>query len=415
MSVTHRILAAAAGHPVTTGDIVVVDVNRIMAHDGSAPVVARTLAKHGITDLTATDRTVIVFDHYYPPSTETEAELQAVARQFAADYGIPVHAGRGIAHQLLPELGLISPGKVVVGGDSHTCTGGAFGAFATGLGATDVAAVIATGRLWIEVPEVVTVRLEGNVPDGVGFQDAVLDIVGRIGVRGALGRALEFVGPGISGMSVSDRMKLCNHAVEMGAVAGIMGIDEPAERWLATRGADLSSVELARHDPEGRAADLNVDLSSVERMVALPAKPDNVRPLAQTEVPHVDQVFIGSCAGGRLEDLQQAATVLNDVQVAQDVRLLIAPASAEVQEQAMADGTLTTLLKAGATLLPPGCGACLGRIGALRGGDVAVTTQNRNFAGRAGNVRSELYLASPTTAAQAARDGKLARRGEEAR
>lgn len=267
-----------------------------------------------------------------------------------------MHAGRGISHQLLPELGLVAPGRVLVGGDSHTCTEGAFGSFATGLGATDVAAVLATGRLWIEVPEVLTVRLGGRLRDGVSFQDAVLHIVGLVGVRGALGRALEFVGAAVSDLSIADRMKLCNHAVEMGAVAGLIGVDGTSERWLAERGADLGAMGLAAHDPVGATADLHVDLGTVEQMLALPAKPDNVVPLAGARVPHVDQVFIGSCAGGRLEDLHQAARELDGAAVAPGMRLLVAPASAQVQELAMADGTLGTLLRAGAVLLPPVAG-----------------------------------------------------------
>ncbi|MFD7730121.1 aconitase/3-isopropylmalate dehydratase large subunit family protein [Kitasatospora phosalacinea] len=416
MTLTQQILSAAVGHPVKAGDVVVAEVDRIMAHDGSTPVVARTLAKHGLHELAAADRAVVVFDHYYPATTQAEADLQAVAREFADRYGIPVYAGRGISHQLLPELGLVSPGKVLVGGDSHTCTEGAFGSFATGLGATDVAAVLATGRLWLEVPEVLTIRLEGRVRTGVSFHDAVLHVIGLVGVQGALGRAIEFVGPGIADLSIADRMKLCNHAVEMGAVAGLIGVDGTSERWLAARGADLGAVGLALHDPVGAAADLNVDLGAVDEMLALPSKPDNVLPLAQARVPsRVDQVFIGSCAGGRLEDLQQAAGELEGTTVAPGMRLLIAPASAEVQEQAMADGTLGSLLKAGAVLLPPGCGACLGRVGTLRDGDVAVTTQNRNFVGRAGSSQSELYLASPAAAARVARDGRIPGEGGSAR
>lgn len=401
----HSVLTALAGRPVIAGEIVTVDVSRVMAHDGSGPVVARALAKHGIRSLAAADRAVFVFDHFYPPATERESELQGQARRFAREHGIPVYAGAGIAHQLLPELGLISPGTVVVGADSHTCTGGAFGALAIGLGATDVAAVLATGRLWLQVPQVLRVGLAGSLDPGTSAQDLALAITAAVGMDGALGMAIEFAGPGIAGLSVADRMKLANHSVEMGAVAGMFPADEIVLGWLAERGADLSHA--------GRAAstdgpwNVTIDLDRVRPTLALPARPDRTVAVAEAEPVELDQVFIGSCAGGRLQDLQEAAAVLRGRRAHPNVRLLVGPASAEVYRAATQDGTIADLVAAGATVLPPGCGACLGRLGTLAAGEAALSTQNRNFVGRCGSAESRVYLGSPATAAAAALTGQV--------
>ncbi|MFF5099661.1 MULTISPECIES: aconitase/3-isopropylmalate dehydratase large subunit family protein [Actinosynnema] len=403
----HRLLADLAGREVSADDVVTVDVARVMAHDGSGPVIAETLRRHGISSLAAADRAVFVFDHYYPPSSVREATLQSRARAFAAEYGIPVHAGEGIAHQLLPELGLVHPGTVVVGADSHTCTGGAFGALAIGLGATDVAAVLATGRLWLEVPPILRIRLTGQLRAPATGQDLALRVVEAVGTSGALGTALEFFGPAVAGLPIPDRMKLANHAVEMGAVCGLFGVDETCRRWLADRGADLTHCDRVAGTDDDGSWDVSIDLADVEPVVALPSRPDKVRLLSAIDRTPVDQVFIGSCAGGRLEDLHEAADVLRGHRVADGVRLLVGPASAEVLRQATADGTIGTLLEAGATLLPPGCGACLGRSGTLGDDDVCVSTQNRNFVGRSGSASARIFLGSPTTAAGAALDGNL--------
>ncbi|MET7768833.1 aconitase/3-isopropylmalate dehydratase large subunit family protein [Nocardia sp. NPDC005366] len=402
---TYNILAALTGRPVVEGEVVTVDVSRVMAHDGSGPVVAQALNRHGITELAAADRTVFVFDHHYPPITEREADLQAQARRFAESNGIPVYAGAGIAHQLLPELGLIAPGTVMVGGDSHTCTGGAFGALAIGFGATDVAAVLATGRLWLEVPGVLRVGLTGSLGNGTTAQDLALAITTEVGMGGAIGMVVEFVGPAIAELSVADRMKLSNHAVEMGAVTGVFPVDATVLAWLAERGADLTHADRAvdGDDPW----DLTVDLGDVVPTLARPSRPDRTVAASDLEPIEVNQVFIGSCAGGRLEDLHEAVQVLGGQKVHPDVRLLVGPASAEVYQRAVEDGSIARLTAAGATVLPPGCGACLGRLGTLAAGEVAVSTQNRNFVGRCGSAESEVYLGSPTTAANAALSGRV--------
>lgn len=406
-SLTQRILGRRAGASVRPGDVVTVEVDRIMAHDGTGPVVAATLERHGIEELRGAARMVIVFDHYYPPVNEREAHLQSLARRFAARYGIPVLAGEGISHQVLPEKGLIGPGQIVVGADSHTCTGGAFGALAIGLGATDVAGVLASGQLWLEVPETVFVRLSGTLPPGSSGQDLALTVVAKVGASGALGQALEFIGPGLEGLSMPDRMKLANHAVEMGAVAGVIGADARCLSWLAERGADLTAAQWGAPTDSDAAGDVEIDLGEVEPSVALPSRPDQVVKRRDVEAVSVDQVFIGSCAGGRAEDLREAAEALAGRRVNAGTRLYVGPASREVLEEIVADGTLSRLLAAGAVLLPTGCGACLGRLGTLDENEVAVATQNRNFTGRMGHPSSRLFLVSPATAAEVAVTGRL--------
>jgi 3-isopropylmalate dehydratase large subunit len=407
ISMTERILSHHLGGKVRVGSDVIIPVSRIMAHDGTAPVIANTIRSYGIETLQAADRAVFVFDHYYPPVTEREALLQRTAREFAARYGIPVHAGQGIAHQIMPELGYMAPGKVLVGADSHTCSAGAYGMLAIGLGASDVAAVLISGRLWLQVPEVLTIRLVGNVRAPATPHDVVLQVLQAVGARGGLGKVLEFVGPGIPGLTLSDRFKLANHAVEMGGLSGLVGLDARSRDWLRSTGSDLELINLVDGIDEGMNADIEVNLDDVEPSLALPSSPDNVTAAWRAELIRVDQVFIGSCAGGRLEDLRDAAKILVGKRVAEGVRLLVAPASTEILAAALKEGILEQLIAAGAIVLPPGCGACMGRLGTLGAGDIEIATQNRNFAGRAGNSSSKIYLGSPTTAALAALSGTV--------
>lgn len=406
-----RILEGVTGAPLRPGQTVTVAVDRIMAHDGTGPAMAQALEKAGISTLRGVEKLVLVFDHYYPPTSEREASLHQAARTFARCHDIPLYEGEGIAHQLLPEKGLVSPGRVLVGADSHTCTMGAFGAFAIGLGVTDTAAVVASGRLWLQVPETVQVCLHGTLAEGVSVHDLALEIVGQVGSDGARGQVLEFCGPSAMTLSVTERMKLSNFAVEMGAVAGLFGVDETCIAWLRARGADTTSAERARPNQEGEAAAYRIDLAAVSPNVARPSRPDHLAPLSSLEPVAVDQVFIGSCAGGRLEDLSAAAAVLRSHGgIHADVRLLVGPASREVAQAAQASGLLDELSNMGAVVLPTGCGACMGRLGALAPGEVAVSTQNRNFVGRVGSPQAEIYLASPETAALCAATGKLAPR-----
>ena len=272
--------------------------------------------------------------------------------------------------------------------------------------------MLATGQVWLEVPRTLKIRLHGELPIGAASQDLVLQISATVGCDGALGMAIEFCGPAVSALTMSDRLKLADHAVEMGAVAGLVGVDDRCAAWLRERGASLKHADRAPLDHEGHDADVDIDLADVQPLAALPSRPDRGVPLAQLAPVDIDQVFIGSCAGGRLDDLRAAAEVLRGRRVATRVRLLVGPASAEVYRDALADGTLATLSEAGAVVLPPGCGACMGRLGTLGDGEISVTTQNRNFTGRAGAPSSELYLASARTAALAALSGRLGPQAE---
>jgi 3-isopropylmalate/(R)-2-methylmalate dehydratase large subunit len=403
-----RILADHLGHDVAPGDWVTPQVDRIMVHDGTGPTMARALERHGITDLTAVDRLVVVFDHYFPPTGPREAALHAEARVFCRTHDVPLYEGQGIAHQLLPERGLVGPGQVYVGADSHTCTAGALGALAIGLGATDVAAVVASGRVWMEVPETLQVRLVGALPGGTSAHDLVLEIVGRIGSDGAAGRALEFVGPALAGLSMDDRLKLANFGIEMGAFVTLIGVDAHSLEWMKGRGTDCSRVGAVELDTVGADAQVELDLGAVRLSVAMDPSPDKRRDLDQVEPLQVDQVFIGSCAGGRLSDLAAAATVLEAYGgVRKGVRLLVGPASLEVHKLARESGVLGRLEAMGAVVLPTGCGACMGKIGALAAGEVAVSTQNRNFVGRVGSPEARILLASPEIAAATAALGRL--------
>lgn len=405
---TSNILSALVNREVSVGDIINVEVNRIMAHDGTGPVVSGILDSHQITKLDAANRTVFIYDHYYPPATQRESDLQSIGRNFAKRYGIPVYQGQGIAHQLIAEKAFVTPGTILVGADSHTCTAGALGAFAMGVGATDVAASVATGQIWLKVPDTLRIRLVGQLPNDATSQDLILTIISKIGTQGALGKAIEFVGPAIKYLGISDRLKLANHAVEMGAITGIFGFDSITQKWLEAREGDLTFVDRVRHDNLGLHSDIEFDLSTVCPKVALPSKPDLVIDRAEIKGRIlVNQVYIGSCAGGRIDDLRAAAEILKGKHIAEGLRLLVAPASAEIAANAIEEGIVAIFLKAGATILPPGCGACMGWIGTLGDGEVEVSTQNRNFVGRAGSTKASIYLSSSITAAKIALKGVL--------
>ncbi len=405
-SFTGRILRRLTGGRPDVGDVVTVEVGRIMAHDGTGPVVARTLEASSLTRLRGADRAIFIFDHYYPPTTTREAQLQARASAFAARHGIEVVRGQGIAHQVLPERGLLTPGTIFVGADSHSCTAGAFGTLGIGLGATDVAGVLASGELWLQVPPVLRIRLVGTLATGIDGHDLALAIVKRLSVRGALDHVLEIDGPGLATLGIADRMKLANFAIEVGAVGCVMAIDSLTTEWLAERGVHCDVGDLLAADSCG-VADIEIDLARVDVSVAKPGAPDRGASLAELAETRVDQVFIGSCAGGRLEDLREAAAVLAASTVHPGVRLIVAPASAEIYAHAVAEGIVEQLLAVGATLLPPGCGACLGRWATLADDEVEVATQNRNFVGRAGSAKARIILASAPTAARCAITGTI--------
>ncbi|HVB52910.1 MAG TPA: aconitase/3-isopropylmalate dehydratase large subunit family protein [Candidatus Acidoferrales bacterium] len=403
-TLAEEILSARLGRPVVAGETVVVPVDVVMSHDTTTALVAEAMDDLG-RKVARPERGVVVFDHITPAATVAAAQQQQRAREFVAQQGIANLLTDGISHQVLPEHGLVAPGDVVVGADSHTVTLGAFGAFATGMGSTDVAVAYATGESWLRVPSTLAVRLEGSFPPAVEAKDLILEIVRRVGSAGARYQAVEYIGGAARELSIGDRMTLCNMAVEMGGKAGIFAADDRTLRWLEGRGSRPARVLEAR-DPEYLRVE-TVELDRLEPMVATSPRVDTGRPVSELAGMAVDQVFIGTCTNGRLADFATAAALLRGRQVA--VRTVAVPASREVYLAALQAGYIESLVRAGVAVESPGCGPCLGRHkGVLGPGERAVTTMSRNFRGRMGDPSSEIYLVSPATAAATALLGRLA-------
>ena len=385
----------------------VAKVDVAMAHDGTAPLAIEALRDMGVDGVWDAGRIVLVIDHVAPSPAEGSSRLHMLMRDFAKKNGIGAFydVGSGICHQLMVEQGHVRPGFLAVGADSHTCTYGAVGAFGTGIGSTEMAAVFASGELWFRVPKTIRIEVSGTPPEAITPKDITLHIVGLVGADGATYKAVEFCGPVVEQMSVEGRMTLCNMAVEMGAKTGLVNPDEKVRQFYA--GED---VELLRSDGDAEYEKrIEVDVSGLEPQVAYPPRVDDVRPITEVEGVEVDQVFIGSCTNGRLEDLRAAAKILEGRHVADGVRALVIPASRQVYLQALREGLLETFIRAGCVVCSPGCGPCAGgHMGVLGPGEVCVSTSNRNFVGRMGSRDAKIYLASPLTAAASAVSGKLA-------
>ena len=402
-TLAEEILGARLGRAVEAGQTLVFPVDLVMSHDTTTALVAEGLADLG-RPVAHPERGVVVFDHITPAATVAAAEQQRRARDFVAQQGIPHLLTDGVCHQVLPEHGFVVPGDVVVGADSHTVTMGAFGAFATGMGSTDVAVAHATGETWLRVPTTVAVRLEGHLAHPVSAKDLTLEVVRRIGSDGARYQAVEFTGPAASEMPMADRMTLCNMTVEMGAKAGLFAADAITEAWLRGRTSRPSRAVRAVRPHYQRV--VTVSLADVEPMVAVSPAVDAGRPVRELAGLEVDQVFIGTCTNGRLPDLAEAARILRGHRVA--VRTVAVPASREVYLAALRQGHVETMIEAGVSVESPGCGPCLGRHkGVLGPRERAVTTMSRNFRGRMGDPTSEIYLVSPATAAATAVQGRL--------
>ncbi|MCS7098262.1 MAG: 3-isopropylmalate dehydratase large subunit [Candidatus Methanomethyliaceae archaeon] len=404
MTISEKILAKASGRKyVTPGEYVVGKIDLAMIHDLTGPLTLNVLKQVGYEKPWNSDKIVIIFDHQVPANSTITAELQKQLRKYAKKYGIKLHdVGRqGICHQILAEE-YVKPGMLVVGADSHTCTLGALGAFATGIGSTDMAAVILTGELWFRVPESIRFELKGDLKLGVSAKDVILYIIGMVGADGALYCAVEFSGDGIRKMSIDSRLTICNMAVEMGAKTGIVDPDEKTMEYCGT-GEIIESDKDAEYYKE-----FEINLNEIIPQVALPHSVDNVKPVSEVEGIEVDQVFIGSCTNGRLEDLEAAAEILKGRKVWKDTRLIIIPASPRVYMEAERRGYIRTFIEAGAVVCNPNCGPCLGgHMGILADDEVCVSTSNRNFVGRMGSPKSKVYLVSPQTAAATAVEGKL--------
>lgn len=409
MNISEKILSQKLGREVIPGEIIEVDVDLAMSHDGTSPPAIKTFEK--ISDkVWDNEKIVIVFDHNVPSNTIGSAEFQKVARNFIKTQGIKNHYihGEGICHQVLPEKGHVEPGKIIVGADSHTCTYGAFGAFSTGMGATDLAMVYATGKTWFMVPESFKIEVEGKLNPGITSKDLILNIIGEIGIAGATYKTAEFCGETIDNLDVESRMTMTNMAIEMGAKNGIMEPNQSTIEYVCERtGKTKDQLNILKSDKDSvyeKEFLFNVD--DMEAQIACPNDVDNVKPLSQVAGTHIDQGFIGSCTNGRLSDLAQAAAVLEGKQVHDDVRLIIIPASKEIYQKAMDLGYIKTFLDAGAMVSNPGCGPCLGgHMGVLSEGETSISSTNRNFKGRMGDPNSSVYLANAGVVAASAISG----------
>jgi len=410
MTQTQKILAAHAGKAhVSAGELILADVDRVMGNDITAPVAIEEFNRMNAT-VFDTDKVTLVMDHFAPNKDIKAAAQCKTCRDFAAehDLGSFYDGGRmGIEHALLPEQGLVTAGDVIIGADSHTCTYGALGAFSTGVGSTDMAVGMAAGKAWFKVPPAIRVNLSGTLNKWVGGKDVILHIIGQIGVDGALYQSLEFTGSGVASLSVSDRLCICNMAIEAGAKNGIFPVDDLTLAYLRDVGAKQPAVYSADPDAE-YAREIYIDLSSIEPTVAFPHLPENTKTFSDISDVKIDQVIIGSCTNGRYEDMLTAAEILDGRHAADGVRAIIIPATPKIYLEAMKAGLLEIFLKAGALVSAPTCGPCLGgHMGVLAAGERAVATTNRNFVGRMGHVDSEVYLASPAVAAASAVTGKL--------
>ena len=406
-TLAEKIISNRCNKEVHADEIVIVPVDICMLQDGTGPLALQQL------DRMTTDRvreTIIFLDHAAPSPRQELSNAHKALREFAEKTGVRLSdIGEGISHQILAES-FVNPGDIVIGADSHTCTSGALAAFATGMGSTDVAVVMATGKTWLRVPLTFLINVEGKFPRGVSEKDLILYIIGMLGADGATYRALEFAGEAVEKMSMCGRLTLCNMAVEAGAKAGLVASDGVTRAYLKERGREKGYKEIKADKDAKYERVFEIDVSKVEPMIAFPATPDNVKPISQIKAKdiRIGQVFIGTCTNGRIQDLRLVAEILKGRRCAPGTRLLIAPASRQVYLQAVKEGILEILVAAGATILSPGCGPCVGIQGGILADDEkCLSTANRNFKGRMGNPNSEIYLSSPATAAWTAVKGKI--------
>lgn len=412
-TLVEKILAAHSGRDrVGPGEIVNADIDVIMCHDVTTTPAIELLEKYGIRKVFDPGRIVIMPDHFVPNKDIKAAEMVKRIREWAKEQGIEkfYEIGRhGICHALLPEQGYVKPGITIICGDSHTTTHGAFGAFATGVGSTDLAAALATGKLWFKVPETILIEVKGKVPEGVYAKDIILKIISILGVDGATYKAMEFTGEVIEQMSMESRMTMCNMAIEAGGKAGVIAPDDVTFKYLAEIGVKDDFAVYKSDDDAGFSRIIELDVSQMEPVVAFPHLPSNVKNVKEAEGIRIDQAFLGSCTNGRLEDLRVAASILKGRRVDKNVRMIVIPATTEVWKQADREGLLYTFMEAGATVSTPTCGPCLGgHMGILASGERCISSTNRNFVGRMGSPRSEVFLASPATVAASAIEGKIA-------
>ena len=403
-----KIVSRNVGHDVHPGDIVTVNVDRVMIHDIFIPFVAEKFEEMGFQKLWDPDKVVLIYDHLVPASQVDDTRHFHVGNAFAEKYGMKnVHRSDGICHQLMTEALYVKPGNIVFGTDSHTTTYGCVGAFSSGIGYTEMASILGTGTMWIKVPETIKVVVEGTLPSNVTSKDIILRLIGDLRADGATYQALEFSGDTIESMSVASRMTMSNMAIEAGAKCALFTPDEKTAEYCEIEQTERETS--LKGDADARyIREIHYKAEDFVPVLACPSQVDNIHPVSEWEGTPIDQVFIGSCTNGRLEDLQKAASILRGKKVAPFVKLIVTPASRKIYEQALEDGTLAILAEAGAMITHPSCGLCCGRTGGiLTDGERVVATNNRNFLGRMGTSKVEIFLASPATAAACAVAGKI--------
>jgi 3-isopropylmalate/(R)-2-methylmalate dehydratase large subunit len=413
MNITEKILAKASGkETVTPGEIVDADVDMVMVHDLTGPLAIEAFKKIGAEKVWNNQKIVVILDHQVPAESVKAAELHKTMRNFARDQKLRLYdVGRGgICHQVMPEKGHVLPGIVIVGADSHTCTYGAFGAFATGIGSTEAAGVFSTGKIWLRVPETIRINVTGQFQKYVTPKDLILSIIGKLRADGAIYKSVEFAGSTIGAMSIAGRMTLCNMTVEMGAKNGIVEPDKTTLKFLEGRTSQhITRFETLKSDFETvYERVMDIDVSDLTPQIAYPSSVDNVKPASEMTNIQVEQAFIGSCTNGRIEDLRLAAEILKGNTIKDGVRTLVIPASQEVYRQAITEGLIEIFTDAGAFICGSTCGPCLGgHIGLLASGETCISTSNRNFIGRMGSSEANVYLASPATVAASALTGRI--------
>lgn len=414
MTMTQKILADHAGvKEVHAGELIEANVDIVMANDITGPM-ALPIFKKMANKVFDKDKVVLVPDHFTPNKDIKSAENSKAIREFSREQGLTHHMEQGkcgVEHAILPESGIVVAGDAVIGADSHTCTYGAIGAFSTGVGTTDIATGMATGQLWFKIPSAIKFNLHGKLPKYVSGKDVILHIIGRIGVDGALYKSMEFTGEGVKELSMADRFTICNMAIEAGAKNGIFPVDEAAIEYLDKHAKRDYKIYEADSDAEYEEV-VDVDLSAIRPTVAFPHLPGNAKTVDEIEAMdkiYIDQVVIGSCTNGRMEDLRKAAAILKGKKVADNVRVMVVPATQKIYLQCILEGILETFVEAGCAVNTPSCGPCMGgHMGVLAKGEKCVSTTNRNFVGRMGDVESLIYLASPETAAASAIAGYIA-------
>lgn len=417
MTMTQKILAAHAGLPeVKPGELIEAKLDIVLGNDITTPVAINEFKKAGFDQVFDKDRVAIVLDHFVPNKDIKAAQQSKQCREFACSHCVShfYDVGKmGIEHALLPEQGVVTAGDCIIGADSHTCTYGALGAFSTGVGSTDMAAGMATGKAWFKVPSAIRFELKGQLPGNCSGKDVILTIIGMIGVDGALYKSMEFTGEGVASLSMDDRLCICNMAIEAGAKNGIFPVDEKTKAYLSGRSEREPVFYEADPDAEYEKT-VEIDLSKIVPTVSCPHLPENTHPAAELSHIKIDQVVIGSCTNGRMEDMETAYRIMKGNKVADGVRCIIIPATQQIMKECVERGYVTAFIEAGAVVSTPTCGPCLGGyMGILAEGERCVATTNRNFVGRMGHVKSEVYLASPATAAQSALTGYITAPKEE--